>query len=307
MNVKDLNVTQGMNSSFSHKGVLAIDMGKACEYLKAPFTGIVKRTYPTDNEVWLESVDKVMFANGTIDYMTLLVMHDNSITSLPVGRVVNQGEIFYQPGTKGYATGPHIHITVGRGKFFGKGWYKNSNGQWCINNQYDITKALFLHKDVKVSNGMYNWKVTDNYHCDTKPDVLYRAYDNNEKIWLDRVTNYNNSNSDGYAGWIGHSIGGIKVKLSTGEKIYITSHIKGGKWLEEVSKYDNTDDGYSGIYGKPIDAVMIKSSVGTACYRVHLKGGKWLDWVTGYSKTDKYNGYAGIIGKEIDAIQIYIK
>ena len=45
LNVKELKVTQGMNGSYSHKGDLAIDIGSACSYLKAPFTGKVKRIY----------------------------------------------------------------------------------------------------------------------------------------------------------------------------------------------------------------------------------------------------------------------
>ena len=160
LNVKELNVTQGMNGSFSHKGDLAIDIGKACEYLKAPFTGVIKRIYESCNAVWLESVDKVKYADGTEDYMTLMAFHDNSVTSLYVGKVIKQGEIFYQPGVKGKVTGPHIHMAVGKGKFTGNGWTKNSYGNWPINNQYDITKALFVHTDVKQTNPMYDWKET---------------------------------------------------------------------------------------------------------------------------------------------------
>ena len=160
LNVKELNVTQGMNGSYSHKGDLAIDIGKACEYLKAPFTGVIKRIYESCNAVWLESVDKVKYADGTEDYMTLMALHDNSVTSLYVGKVIKQGEIFYQPGIKGKVTGPHIHMAVGKGKFTGNGWSKNSYGNWPINNQYDITKALFVHTGVKQTNPMYDWKET---------------------------------------------------------------------------------------------------------------------------------------------------
>lgn len=163
LNVKTLNITQGMNGSYSHKGDLAIDMGHVCENLKAPFTGIVKRVYSNCNAIWLESVDKVKFADGTEDYMTVMTLHDDSVTSLPVGTKVTQGKNYYQPGVKGKVTGPHIHMAVGKGKFTGNGWFKNSYGNWCINNQYDITKALFLHTDVKIQSSMYNWVKTDTY------------------------------------------------------------------------------------------------------------------------------------------------
>lgn len=165
--VLDLNilkVTQGMNNEFSHKGVLAIDIAGHNGF-KAPFTGIIKKIYTKDaNQVWLESVDKVKFADGTEDYMTLSIWHDNDVSNLKIGQVIKQGEIFYQQGTKGYVTGAHNHLTVGKGKFTGTGWYKNNVGNWCINNQYDITKALFLYDKTEVKNsGGYTWIQTSDF------------------------------------------------------------------------------------------------------------------------------------------------
>lgn len=157
LNIKELKVTQGMNGSYSHKGDLAIDIGSCCSYLKAPFTGIIKRIYKNCNAVWLQSKDKVEYADGTIDYMTILTIHDNDVSNLKVGQIIKQGEIYYHPGTKGQVTGSHIHMAVGKGKYIANGWYKNKYGHWCINNQYDITKALFIHKDVKQTSSMYKW------------------------------------------------------------------------------------------------------------------------------------------------------
>ena len=161
-----LNVSQGMNSNFSHQGTLALDVcGKdsGIESMRAPFTGTIKRIYK-GYVVWLESNNKVKYADGTEDYMTIMVMHDNDTSDLKVGQVIKQGQVFFQEGTKGYATGNHIHLACGKGKFSGTGWYKNSKGQWCINNQYDITKALFLLNSCNVkNNGGYNWTKTDSY------------------------------------------------------------------------------------------------------------------------------------------------
>lgn len=161
-----LNITQGMNNSFSHKGTLAIDVaGKdtGIESIKAPFTGVIKRIYK-GYVVWLESLNKVKYADGTEDYMTVMLMHDNDTTDLKVGQTIKQGQVFYQEGTTGYATGNHIHLSCGKGKFTGNGWYQNSDGNWCINNQYDITKALFVLNSCKIKNaGGYNWVKTDTY------------------------------------------------------------------------------------------------------------------------------------------------
>lgn len=161
-----LNITQGMNGSFSHKGVLAFDLaGKdtGIDNFRAPFTGTIKRIYQ-GYCVWLESNAPVKYADGTEDYMTILTMHDNNTSDLRVGQVIKQGQVYFQEGTAGYATGNHVHMAVGRGKFSGTGWYKNTQGNWCVNNQYDITKALFLHTScVKKNTAGYTFKATDTF------------------------------------------------------------------------------------------------------------------------------------------------
>ena len=172
-----LRVTQGGENDYSHKGDKAIDIaGNDTEIdpLKAPFTGTIKRIYAENNAVWLESNEKVMYADGTIDYMTILTMHDNDITNLKVGDIVKQGDLYYDEGNKGFATGNHIHLAVGKGKFTGNGWYKNSYGYFCINNQIDVYKGLFLLDTVKILNsGGYNWKITNTLTEDINDYIIY--------------------------------------------------------------------------------------------------------------------------------------
>ena len=173
-----LNVSQKANNSFSHKGSKAIDLsGKdsGIDSLKAPFTGVVKKIYTKDaNQVWLESTDKVLYADGTIDYMTISTWHDNDVSNLKVGDIIKQGEVYYNEGKKGYATGNHIHLTVGKGKFTGTGWYKNSDGNWCINNQYDVYKALFLLDTTNIINsGGYSWIKTSNLVDTDNKNITY--------------------------------------------------------------------------------------------------------------------------------------
>lgn len=157
LNIDNLYISQGMNGTYSHKGDLAIDISRLT-YLKAPFTGVIKRIYKGCNAIWLESIDKVEYADGTIDYMTIMTLHDNDVSNLKVGQVIKQGTIYYHPGIKGKVTGTHIHLAIGKGKFIGNGWNKNKYGHWCINNQYDITKALFIDKSVKKTKVLYKWK-----------------------------------------------------------------------------------------------------------------------------------------------------
>lgn len=167
-----LNVTQKGGGEFSHRGDKALDLaGKdsGIDSLKAPFTGRIKKIYSNGNAVWLESLEKVKYADGTVDYMTVLTMHDNDVSNLKVGDIIKQGEVYYNEGTNGFATGNHIHLTVGKGKFTGSGWYQNEYGYWCINNQMDVYKALFLlDTTVIINSGGYNWIKTSTLSDDTQ-------------------------------------------------------------------------------------------------------------------------------------------
>lgn len=162
-----LNISQGVNGSFSHQGTNAIDItGKdsGIDTAYAPFTGVVKRIYQ-GYVVWLESSNPVIFADGTVDYMTIMVMHDNDTSDLYVGKKINQGERFFEEGTAGYATGNHIHLECAKGKFQGNGWYKNSQGQWMIYNSIVPYNALHLSSSTVVKNGYgYNWKQVAHTH-----------------------------------------------------------------------------------------------------------------------------------------------
>ncbi|MDD3392748.1 MAG: M23 family metallopeptidase [Bacilli bacterium] len=160
--LKYMAQTQGVDGSYSHQGTYAIDYGNSGskEKVYAPFTGIIKKIYTASgNAVWLESTEPVLFADGTNDYMTILVIHDDDVSSLSVGQKVMQGEHFYNQGKSGNATGIHLHLETAKGKFTDSGWYKNSSGIWMINNAIHPAKALFLTDDIKVVNdGGYKWQ-----------------------------------------------------------------------------------------------------------------------------------------------------
>ena len=98
-----MRITQGYGVG-THKNSFAIDDGgsdSGIDFILAPFTGVIKKIYPNDaNEVWLESVDKVEYPDGTIDYMTMLFAHDNDVSNLKVGQVIPRGTRFYEEGTK---------------------------------------------------------------------------------------------------------------------------------------------------------------------------------------------------------------
>lgn len=155
-----MRITQGYNEG-SHKDSYAIDeagLDSTISKIKAPFTGIIKKIYQNDaNEVWLESVDKVEYPDGTIDYMTILFAHANDVSNLFVGQRINKNEEFYSEGTKGQATGNHCHIECGQGKFTGSGWHQNASGYWSINNGKKPEECLWINDSIKIINN-YNYE-----------------------------------------------------------------------------------------------------------------------------------------------------
>lgn len=157
-----MRITQGYMVG-THKDSYAIDdagSDSGIDYINAPYTGIIKKIYTGDaNEVWLESLEPVIYPDGTVDYMTMLFAHDNNVSNLFVGKVINRGERFYEEGTKGNASGNHVHMECGKGKFTGSGWHQNSAGYWSINNGKNPTECLWVDDSIKIlsSNG-YTFK-----------------------------------------------------------------------------------------------------------------------------------------------------
>lgn len=145
---KYIRITQGFKEG-THISSYAIDeAGKdaGIDSFIAPFTGTIKKIYINDaNEVWLESNDKVLFADGNIDYATVMFAHNNDISNIYVGKVIKQGENFYKEGTKGNATGNHVHIEIGKGKFSGTGWAKDDRGYWIINNSKNPLESFVIN------------------------------------------------------------------------------------------------------------------------------------------------------------------
>ena len=139
-------------------------------------------------------------------------------------------------------------------------------------------------------------------------NVYYRTYTDGR--WLPEVTNYNDTDGNGYAGTENKTIRGIAIKVDKGQLKYRV-HVKGGGWLGWISDYDidNWKTGCAGNKTIDIDAIQIDfSGVSgyTARYRVSTISTKsYLDWIEGYN-TSNSMGYAGIFGRAIDKIQIEI-
>lgn len=92
-----MRITQQHNVG-THIDSFAIDeagMDGGIDYILAPFTGIIKKIYTKDaNEVWLESLDKVEYPDGTIDYMTVMFAHANDVSNLFIGKKLIKKQSF---------------------------------------------------------------------------------------------------------------------------------------------------------------------------------------------------------------------
>jgi hypothetical protein len=85
------------------------------------------------NTIWLESVGKVDFADGTKDFFTVLITHpdDADLKNIRVGDVFTRGQAVTREGSDS-ASANHLHISGGKGKFKGNGWVANTKGKWVL-------------------------------------------------------------------------------------------------------------------------------------------------------------------------------
>lgn len=118
--------------------------------------------------VW-ESLEPVHLANGIIDYLTILVYHDDDIengTYYSVGTIKRMGEIFNRTGNGGSSTGDHVHLETGYGRYdtstsssYGTAEYKFHITDWTKPKRLHNYDALFINDtNPYQSPGAYVWK-----------------------------------------------------------------------------------------------------------------------------------------------------
>ncbi|WP_223068946.1 hypothetical protein [Paenibacillus caui] len=317
--ISTMNITQIAYESFSHSNSNHID-AVGSSYAFAPFTGKIVNVSKSYGVALFQSIDKVYYPDGTLDYMTVQFMHGSNYSywksCLDNGTVIRQGTNFYKIGGVGaggatvYPNHFDIGVRKGRTSSFSSSFSRFGNtfsfNAFYINPQK--TTSIIKKGKVEPGNTVYNgaprdysnlWHKLGSTGSTSAINVKYQTYDDVNKAWLPNV-----SNAQDYAGIFGHDVDGVYANLSSGNIRYKV-HVKGGSWSTEVKNRSN----YAGTKGKPIDGLMMKTDTGkTIHYRVHLRRtGKWLPYVTGYNQNDSNNGFAGDFGQEIDAIQIYLK
>lgn len=156
-----LYMTQDEGGDYSHAGTYNIDfIGLHTRYpLYAPCKLRIRRIVADSNGLILDSVNPVHLPNGALDYITLLVAHDNNPPSMVIGTVFNQGELFYRTGTYGYATGDHVHIGIGQG--VGGDLVMRPSGNWDLSNRIHVWNGLYVNDTTIIQGYGHEWKTYD--------------------------------------------------------------------------------------------------------------------------------------------------
>lgn len=157
----DMYITQGSNSRPSHMGIMANDVRGLHAGVRYPYYAPCDcrciKTIASSGQAFWQSINKVRFANGRIDFATFVTVHDNTFDA-KVGQRVMQGEQLGNMGDKGNASGIHTHIEISQSA--DSTWSKNVYGIWHFNNEYDLDDCYFVD-DTNIINGMGgNWKTT---------------------------------------------------------------------------------------------------------------------------------------------------
>ncbi len=233
-------------------------------------TGHVNNTKSSGNASYGNCV-KIDHGNG----YTTLYAHLATV-AVKLGDTVKQGQVIGRMGNTGRSFGAHLHWEVRK-------------------NNVHVDPTPYLNADLPKP------EIT------AEPDVKYCAYTNK---WWGEITNYNEMNTNGYAGVQGRNMTALTAYSTKGTLTY-RAHQMGKGWLAWISDSDknNAKRGYAGIKGKAIDAIQMKLE-GVDGYEVKYrvspaKNKNWYQWCTGLTDSTG-DGYAGVFGTPIDCIQIDI-
>ena len=160
----DMYITQGSNMG-THRGTMANDVRGAYAGVKYPYYApcdckLIWRDVSNGQGMW-QSLEKVRFANGNIDYATFVTAHDETFDA-QVGQIVKQGEQLGNMGSKagggGTSTGVHCHIEIAQHKYDISNWKKNGYGIYCFPNETDTDDCYFVDNTNIVYGFGGNWK-----------------------------------------------------------------------------------------------------------------------------------------------------
>lgn len=113
--------------------------------------------YSGSHTVTFESINKVHFADGSLDYLTIAFTHAINPPFHTIGDVVSMGDLIYYTGTFGQTSGDHLHLTAGKGHF--DGYTQRTGGHYDLTNRCHLYDALYINDTVIVYDSHdYPWR-----------------------------------------------------------------------------------------------------------------------------------------------------
>lgn len=141
---QDLNITQGTNTSYSHKGTKNTDNASRSgrKKLYAPCDLIVYNNASSGGYgiVYFHTVEPVYTSRYGLTHFTMVLMHDNNAQRWTQGKIYRQGEHIYDEGDadpSGMTTGVHVHYEVATG-------HQTSRVRKDGNSNFEIRNSVYL-------------------------------------------------------------------------------------------------------------------------------------------------------------------
>lgn len=181
----DMYITQGSNMG-THRGTMANDVRGAYSGIKYPYYApcdckLIWCDRNNGQGMW-QSLEKVRFANGNINYATFVTAHDETFDA-KVGQIVKQGQQLGNMGSKAgggaISTGVHCHIEISQKAYTINNWKKNRYGIYCFPEETDTDDCYFMDNTNIIYGMGGNWKYLSQIPVDNKgelPDqILYKG------------------------------------------------------------------------------------------------------------------------------------
>lgn len=178
----------------THRGTGANDVRGAYAGVKYAYYApcdckLIWKDLANGQGMW-QSLEKVRFANGNIDYATFVTAHDNSFDA-QIGQIVRQGEQLGNMGDKagngGKVTGVHCHIEIAQHKYDISNWKKNKYGIYCFPNETDTDDCYFVDNTNIIYGFGGNWKYLSQIPVDDKGEAKDQILHIGSKVRFDGV------------------------------------------------------------------------------------------------------------------------
>lgn len=178
----------------THRGTGSNDVRGAYAGVKYPYYApcdvkLIWRDLANGQGMW-QSLEKVRFANGNIDYATFVTAHDNTFDA-QIGQVVRQGEQLGNMGNKagngGKVTGVHCHIEIAQHKYDFSNWQKNRYGVYCFPNETDTDDCYFVDNTNIIYGFGGNWKYLSQIPVNDEGEKADQILHKGSKVRFDGV------------------------------------------------------------------------------------------------------------------------